>query len=96
MGYAGTSFEAYVKEEGIEDEVNKLAYARLRAVALEQEKELYGLTNEDLSQRLEIDLSQVKHLVASEDGKVSQDSRNVVDAYLLGRAKSRRQGQTLT
>jgi hypothetical protein len=93
MGQAGTSFEIYLKEAGIEDEVKELAEARLRTAGLEQEIELHGMTVEGLAERLKIDATQVRRMLGLEDGEILSDAKRVVDEFIWSRAIARRTGR---
>jgi predicted XRE-type DNA-binding protein len=70
----GSSFESFLVEDGIHEEVNALAVKRVLAWQIEQEMEAQGLTKAKMAARMRTSRSQLDRLLDPSNDKVQLDT----------------------
>ncbi|HEX8392488.1 MAG TPA: helix-turn-helix transcriptional regulator [Longimicrobium sp.] len=72
--HIGSSFEDFLEEQGIREEVDGLAQKRVLAWQIEQAMEADGLTKVDMAKRMHTSRTQVDRLLDPENNKVQLDT----------------------
>ena len=70
----GSSFEGFLDEVGIRDEVHDLALKRVLAWQLEQERARLGLSKSEMAERMGTSRSQLDRLLDPTNDKVQLDT----------------------
>ena len=72
-GRRGQSFDDFLKEEGMYEEVTEYAVKRVIALELVQEMKEQGISKAEMARRLETSRSQVDRLLDPEDAGVTMN-----------------------
>ena len=72
--HLGSTFESFLQEEGIQEEVEVLAQKRVIAWQIEQAMEESGLTKVELAARMQTSRTQVDRLLDPDNNKVQLDT----------------------
>lgn len=80
----GSSFDSFLEEAGIRDEVERIAQKRVLAWQLQQEMEHLGLSKSEMARRMDTSRSQVDRLLDPENDRVQLDTL-VKAAHAVGR-----------
>lgn len=70
----GSSFESFLEEEGIRQEVETLAQKRVIAWQIEQAMEANGITKSEMADRMQTSRTQIDRLLDPENNKVQLDT----------------------
>ncbi len=73
-GKIGSSFECFLVEDGIHEEVTALAVKRVLAWQIEQEMQAQGLTKAKMAERMNTSRSQLDRLLDPLNDKVQLDT----------------------
>jgi len=80
----GSSFDSYLDEDGIREEVESLAQKRVFAWKVRQAMDEHGVSKSDLAERMGTSRSQVDRLLDPENSSVQLDTL-VRAAHAVGR-----------
>ena len=72
--HRGSSFEDFLKEEGIFEEVDAQAVKRVLAWQIQQEMEAQNISKRELAKRMHTSRSQLDRFLDPENDKVSLDT----------------------
>jgi len=72
--HLGSTFESFLQEEGIQEEVEVLAQKRVIAWQIEQAMEESGITKVELAARMQTSRTQVDRLLDPDNNKVQLDT----------------------
>ncbi len=72
--HIGSTFDSFLQEEGIQDEVDGLAQKRVLAWQIEQAMEETGMTKVELAARMKTSRTQVDRLLDPDNNKVQLDT----------------------
>lgn len=70
----GTSFESFLEEEGLQEEVDVLAQKRVIVWQIEQAMKAGGVTKVQMAERMNTSRSQVDRLLDPDNNKVQLDT----------------------
>ena len=73
-GTVGPSFDEFLKEEGIYEEVTEYAIKKVIALELAQAMKEQGITKTEMARRLETSRSQLNRILDPEDTSVTMNS----------------------
>lgn len=80
----GSSFDSFLDEVGIRDEVERIAQKRVLAWRLQQEMEQQGVSKSEMAKRMDTSRSQVDRLLDPENDRVQLDTL-IKAAHAVGR-----------
>jgi antitoxin HicB len=80
----GSSFDSFLEEVGIRDEVERIAQKRVLAWRLQQEMEQQGVSKSEMAKRMDTSRSQVDRLLDPENDRVQLDTL-IKAAHAVGR-----------
>jgi antitoxin HicB len=80
----GNSFDSFLEEAGIRDEVERIAQKRVLAWLLQQEMDRQGVTKSEMARRMDTSRSQVDRLLDPKNDRVQLDTL-VKAAHAIGR-----------
>jgi antitoxin HicB len=80
----GSSFDSFLEEAGIHDEVERIAQKRVLAWLLQQEMDRQGVSKSELARRMDTSRSQVDRLLDPKNDRVQLDTL-VKAAHAIGR-----------
>lgn len=72
--HVGSTFESFLQEEGIQEEVDVLAQKRAIAWQIEQAMEEIGITKVEMAARMKTSRTQVDRLLDPDNDKVQLDT----------------------
>ncbi len=72
--HIGSSFESFLEEEGLRDEVELLAQKRVLAWQIEQAMKASGITKVGMAERMHTSRTQVDRLLDPNNNKVQLDT----------------------
>lgn len=80
----GSSFDSFLEEAGIRDEVERIAQKRVLAWQLRQEMERQGVSKSEMAKRMDTSRTQVDRLLDPGNDRVQLDTL-VKAAHAVGR-----------
>ena len=83
--HVGSTFESFLEEEGILEEVDVLAQKRVIAWQIEQAMDAQGITKVEMAERMHTSRTQVDRLLDPDNDKVQLDTLQRA-AKAVGRA----------
>jgi hypothetical protein len=81
----GSSFESFLEEEGIRDDVEAVAQKRVFAWQIRQAMEASGITHSEMAERMQTSRSQVARLLDPDNTSVQLDTLQRA-AHAVGRS----------
>lgn len=72
--HIGSTFESFLQEEGMQEEIDLLAQKRVLAWQIEQAMEESGITKVELAARMKTSRTQVDRLLDPDNNKVQLDT----------------------
>ncbi|HEY0151446.1 MAG TPA: hypothetical protein VGB92_05575 [Longimicrobium sp.] len=72
--HIGSSFESFLEEEGLRDEVELLAQKRVLAWQIEQAMKAHGISKVGMAERMHTSRTQVDRLLDPNNNKVQLDT----------------------
>ena len=80
----GSSFDSFLEEAGIRDEVERIAQKRVLAWLLQQEMDRQGVSKSEMARRMDTSRSQIDRVLDPENDRVQLDSL-LKAAHAIGR-----------
>ena len=80
----GSSFDSFLEEAGIRDEVERIAQKRVLAWLLQQEMDRQGVSKSEMARRMDTSRSQVDRLLDPKNDRVQLDTL-LKAAHAIGR-----------
>ncbi len=72
--HIGSSFDEFLREEGIYEEVNEMAMRQVAAWQIKTQMEVSGISRAELARRMETSRSQVDRILKGDDPGIRMDT----------------------